>query len=316
MRDGRCGCGSLDWDGMSAKDVDEYLQGLEEPKRSTLVGAVEKSLVAPQLAKFIARHFGSLGSAWLEALPERIERYRAEWGLEVEGFLVGGLMSCCLSVSTADGEAAVLKLSGPWTPARPEALALRVWDGGPAPRLLHADETGDGALLLERIAPGQPLGSTDDDQIEGVTKLLGSLHPGVVSEEATRVLSPLANVVESLIATAEAEAAARSAHEASRLAPRLERTQRLARTLLSSAKGDATLLHGDLENKNILRCKTRGLVAIDPLPCVGDAAYDVGYWLANFNRDEREAKSASLAKQLDLDQARLLAWAAVAAIEA
>lgn len=275
-----------------------------------------KSLVAPQLANFIARHYGPLGRAWLEGLPERIEHYRAEWELEVEGFLPAGFASCCLSVTTAQGEAAVLKLSGPWTPARPEALALKVWDGGPAPRLLDADESGDGALLLERIAPGQPLSSTDDDLIGAVAQLMRSLHAGHVSEEIAQLLPPLADVVETLIATAGAEAAARSADEASKLAPRLDRTRRLARKLLSSAKDDATLLHGDLENRNILRCNARGLVAIDPLPCVGDAAYDVGYWLANVDRDEREAKSASLAQQLDLDQARLLAWAAVASIEA
>jgi streptomycin 6-kinase len=280
-----------------------------------IVEAVGESLVAPQLATFIARHFGSLGSAWLEGLPKRIERYRVEWELEVEGFLPGGLMSCCLSVSTARGEAAVLKLSGPWTPARPEALALRLWDGGPTPRLLQADESGYGALLLERIAPGQPLSSTDADLIT-VARLIGSLHAGSVPEETLRLLPSLADVVESRVATAGAEAAARSADEASRLTPRLERTRRLAHELLSSTNGDATLLHGDLESRNILRCNARGLAAIDPLPCVGDPAYDVGYWLADVDRDEREAKSVSLAQHLDLDQTRLLAWAAVASIEA
>src|SRR5438067_2358667 len=82
----------------------------------------------PQLTRFIRRHFGPLGSAWLERLPELIERYRAEWELEVEGFLPGGLMSCWLAVRTKQRDAAVLKLCGPWTPARPEAVALRVWD--------------------------------------------------------------------------------------------------------------------------------------------------------------------------------------------
>ena len=267
--------------------------------------------MAPELARFVARHYGPRGRAWLAGLPGRIERYRAEWELEVEGVLPTGFSSSCLSVTTAEGAAAVLKLSGPWTPARPEALALRVWDGGPAPRLLRADEAGDGALLIERIIPGQPLSNAEDDLIRGVTQLLSSLHGRPASEEAARLLPPLAAVVGALITTAGAEAAARSSDEASTLAPRLERTRRLAQKLLSSAKGDATLLHGDLENRNILHCKTRGLVAIDPSPCVGDAAYDAGYWLANVDRHEREATSALLARRLDLDQTRLRGWAAV-----
>jgi streptomycin 6-kinase len=31
-----------------------------------------------------------------------------------------------------------------------------------------------------------------------------------------------------------------------------------------------------IENKNILVCQKRGLVVIDPLPCIGDPAYDAG----------------------------------------
>jgi streptomycin 6-kinase len=60
----------------------------------------------------------------------------------------------------------------------------------------------------------------------------------------------------------------------------------------------------------------RGLVAIDPLPCVGDAAYDAGYWLGNIDRAERDTASVALAEALDLDRTRLLAWAAVATLEA
>jgi streptomycin 6-kinase len=271
--------------------------------------------VAPELAGFIARHYGPRGRAWIEGLPQRIERYRAEWELEIEDVMPPGFSSCCLSVSTSARQAAVLKLSGPWTPARPEALALRIWNGGPAPRLLRADEAGDGALLIERITPGRPLSNVRDDLIDDVAQLISNLHGGQILEEAARLLPPLADVVETLIKTAGTEAAARSSDEASMLAPRLEKTRRLARELLSSANGAATLLHGDLENRNILDCSTRGLVAIDPLPCVGEAAYDAGYWLANLDRDEREPTSALLAQRLGLDPTRLLAWAAVVSIE-
>jgi streptomycin 6-kinase len=271
--------------------------------------------VAPALAGFVARHYGKRGRAWLEQLTTRIERYRADWELEVEGVLPTGFSSCCLAVSRTGVEPAVLKLSGPWTPARPEVLALRIWNGGSVPRLLRADEIGDGALLLERIAPGQPLSDARDDLVEGVAQLISDLNIGRASEEAVELLPPLASVVETQIATAGAEAAARSSDEASTLAPRLTKTRRLARKLLSSAKRDVILLHGDLENRNILLCNSRGLVAIDPLPCVGEASYDAGYWLANLDRDEREPASAVLAQRLDLDQERLLAWAAVVSIE-
>ena len=69
---------------------------------------------------------------------------------------------------------------------------------GPAPRLLRADETGDGVLLIERVIPGQPLSNAEDDLIRGVTRLVSSLHGAPASEEASRLLPPLAAVVGAL----------------------------------------------------------------------------------------------------------------------
>jgi streptomycin 6-kinase len=87
-------------------------------------------------------------------------------------------------------------------------------------------------------------------------------------------------------------------------------------TLISSRPDRLWLLHGDLENKNILRCGKRGLVAIDPLPCIGDPAYDAGYWLASaVDQGGRDEASIRLSASLGLDPARVRAWAAVVALE-
>ena len=55
----------------------------------------------------------------------------------------------------SSGDAAVLKLSGPGTPAEPEAVAHRHWNAGPAPFLIGADHDGD-ALLLDRLMRSIP----------------------------------------------------------------------------------------------------------------------------------------------------------------
>jgi streptomycin 6-kinase len=53
-----------------------------------------------------------------------------------------------------------------------------------------------------------------------------------------------------------------------------ERGRRLA-TRLARHDSSVVLLHGDLTLSNILDGEAeRGLVAIDPAPCVGDAAFD------------------------------------------
>jgi streptomycin 6-kinase len=277
---------------------------------------VDERVLSPDFEQFVARHFGARGRDWLDRLPEQVERYLARWRLEFEHFLPGGLMSCCLAVRTEAGQAAVLKLSGPWTSASAEALALRAWNGGPAPMLLRSDEDGD-ALLLERISPADQFGDgTGPGEIQLLAELLASLHAPALDRGTKAHLPALPAVVEKQIVTAGDEALARSIAEGKELRPRLKRARARAMELLGSSAGRDVLLHGDLESKNILYCQSRGLVAIDPLPCVGDPAYDAGYWLA-FALDPKawERASAQLAKRLDLEPARVRAWASVVALD-
>lgn len=235
---------------------------------------MSEQLVSPAFAQFVGRHFGTIGRAWLDLLPERVEYYPRAWGLDIGRFLPGGLLSCCLAVSTANDEA-VLKLAGPWAPVAGEATALEAWNGGPAPKLL----------------------------------------PPPLRAELHDRLPPLGAVVHDVINTAGAEATTRSAAEAAALRPRLELARTRARSLLAEPHAPV-LLHGDLENKNILHCDRRGLAAIDPLPCIGDAAYDAGYWLASAVCEERRnALTDLLAEALNVDPIRLHTWAAIAALD-
>ena len=87
---------------------------------------MQQPLYSLDFERFVARHFGAQGRAWLDRLPARVEHYVRVWQLELEQHLAGGLMSCCLAVRTLDGTSAVLKLDGPWTPAQPEIRALTV----------------------------------------------------------------------------------------------------------------------------------------------------------------------------------------------
>ncbi len=302
-------------------DPERDRHGLDRPAAScapvTAYGRpVGTPLYSGDLERFISRHFGSRGRVWLDQLPARVEQYQRAWGLEIEGYLPGGLMSCCLAVRIADRTRAVLKLDGPWTPARREILAFRLWNGRAAPDLFRADEAG-GALLLERIEPGTSLeGGAAREEIVNVGRLLGVLHGSAARAAVFQHLPPLADVVEEQIATAGDEAAARSPAEATALRPALERAREMASRLLESWDGDDVVLHGDLESKNILICQKRGLAAIDPLACVGEPAYDAAYWavsaLPGGRRDER---CALLAAERGLDPERVRRWASVIAID-
>jgi streptomycin 6-kinase len=82
--------------------------------------------------------------------------------------------------------------------------------------------------------------------------------------------------------------------------------------------GPARLLHGDLHAGNVLRAEGgRGLVAIDPRPCLGDPAFDAVDWVLAAGGGEQAVRQridwlANHAAGPDPD--RVWAWCRVMAV--
>ena len=109
----------------------------------------------------------------------------------------------------------------------------------------------------------------------------------------------------------------RSDPAVSRVVPseRLERGREVARAL-AAGDGAAVLLHGDLHAGNVLHGgSARGLVAIDPRPCLGDPAFDAVDWV--FSREDDpgawEARRMELAGAIGCSSDRLRLWCAALA---
>lgn len=133
-------------------------------------------MIPEAMAAFALRH-GSSGAAWVERLPQLIEKYSSRWDLDVEGPLPGaGRAAWVGAATTADGADVVLKLAWPHPEAETEAAGLRFFAGRAAVRLLDSDE-GDFALLLERLRPGRDLWSLPDtrDADEAAAVVLAGL---------------------------------------------------------------------------------------------------------------------------------------------
>jgi streptomycin 6-kinase len=253
--------------------------------------------VEPSFRAFVVRMFGAEGRRWLDELPDLTSGLASRWGLELGAELSGGVLACVREAVTKDGRAVVLKVAGPWSPTAKEAAALRAWSGAAAPELLEVDENV-GALLLERISPGAPVW---DAQATEVAAVLRSLHaapsfPGLrsIGETAER------RVIRAL--------------EQSRSTPYKVDWALGKIAELESEPAPSVLLHGDFDGRNLLRCARRGLAAIDPLPCVGDPAYDAGHWAHANGLPGRRARTTAVAEALGLDVARVRGWCAVAAI--
>ena len=80
---------------------------------------------------------------------------------------------------------------------------------------------------------------------------------------------------------------------------------------LAQNRSATVLLHGDLSPSNILDASdARGLVAIDPAPCLGDAAFDaidLILWQAD-DVETIKARVEMVASAIDGDAERLLDW--------
>lgn len=247
----------------------------------------------------MVRRFGPGVLAWAEGVDARAQALAAAWALRLGApFATGNTSRTIAATRIADGAPVVLKLVPEPALVAAEALALRAWAAtGAAPALL---EVTDDALLVERILPGTRLvDRAAPATVAEVAALVGALH-------ATPPPGGLPTLGERL-GFVYAIAARRGAD------PALVARGRAAALALAGDGGPAALLHGDLHAGNVLDGgPVRGLVAIDPRPCVGDPLFDLVDWVLHDGDPTQRARA--LAAATGRDPQRLLAWTRAAAV--
>jgi streptomycin 6-kinase len=155
---------------------------------------------------------------------------------------------------------------------------------------------------LERRSSSLPLTPT-----ESAAELLSSLHgSGVPAPSCPTVEQRVAYLFDS-----SAKLYDRRPELAALIPPALYERGRGLATGLARDTSPIVLLHGDLTPSNILDGGAeRGLVAIDPAPCLGDAAFDAVdliLWQAD-DLGTIEERSARLSAATGADAERLLGW--------
>jgi streptomycin 6-kinase len=245
---------------------------------------------------------------WFDELPAVLRALEERWQIELGPLIPRGSMSVVIHCRMADGRRAVLKVSPDRTRLMNEAAALESWTTAHTPSVLAADESA-GALLLEAIEPGDPLiDSTTYPSVESVAELLTSLQDTGVPEPS---YPPLANRIAYLFDSGT-KPYERHPELGELVPPKLYERGRLLATRLVEDVAPTSLLHGDLTPSNVLDGGSeRGLVAIDPAPCLGDDlafdAVDLLLWQAE-DVEMIAARAGHLAAALDVDPGRLLDW--------
>lgn len=242
-------------------------------------------------------------AAWLDNLPDLLQRLEHVWALTLDTPLNGEEPTCSYvsAVLCENRTSAVLKIPMPHMEAEHEIYGLRFWAGDPTVRLLRADDDS-GAMLLERCKPGTTLRvleeSEQDVVISGLLRRLWRLpsapHP-------VRPLSALTKYW-----SKEALADVDRWPDSVLVREGLRLFEELPRNATSEV-----LLVTDLHAGNVLRAEREPWLVIDPKPFVGDPAYDATQHLFNcFGRlrSNPDKTIQRLADLLGVDYERLRLW--------
>ncbi len=274
------------------------------------------------------RHHQTLqGRHWLGDVRDFIEQALRQWQLTLDlppsGTPWHGQSGVVVPVVTAEGGQAALKIAFPHEEAGLEPLALKLWAGTGAVRLL-ADDDSLGALLLERLDEKRSLAELPMEEAiplwAGVTREL-NIHPddgpqwrGLprISASAERNSDELPQAWTDL-----GEPFPRWLLEAA-----LEVCQ--TRGDVGRRSSNDVLVHTDLHYQNILaRPGTGQYLAIDPQIQVGDAEYAVAPCLWNRLQDLPAVNAAAglrrraskLAQSAALDEDLCAQWAVLREVD-
>lgn len=255
----------------------------------------------------LMRRFGDGVRPWLAALPDRLLALRDRWRLNLDSVIPQGSMSVVIRCRTGQGQRAVLKISPDRDRVEREVAGLTHWATPHVPTVLRTD-AAIGALLMEAIEPGTPLQDSGSYPALGdVALLLTALH---TDRTPNLPLPSVADRVADLFAS-WAQPRQDDPTLIAVVPPELYERGRLLALRLARAPVPTVLLHGDCTPVNILDGGAgRGLVAIDPAPCLGDPAFDaidLIFWQAG-DLDTIRQRVAVLAPAIGVDDTRLLDW--------
>lgn len=272
--------------------------------------------VPPDFAQATIAREGEAGRAWIDSLPRTVTRLVRRWDLVVDGPLLHGCTAIVVPVRHA-GVRRMLKVRWLDASTAQEGLALRIWNGRGAVRLLAEDDEA-GALLLERLDPRRSLADVPEE--EAVT-------------EAARLLGRLAVPAPPEVRSVP-DAVKASAEELSILWERfrppfprdtLERVLALAAALAGSADPGGTgrpplVVNCDLHYENVLRGTREPWLAIDPKILAGDLEYAVAQLIWNRASElatprDLDRRLAAITAEVALDAGRARRWTVVRLVE-
>ncbi|WP_411145830.1 aminoglycoside phosphotransferase family protein [Streptomyces sp. x-80] len=257
-------------------------------------------------------HYGPDAQPWLDDAPKLLEQAAERWKLSLGDYHDAGHASVIATATGLDGRPLLLKA---WTDPsryRHEVDTLRLWAGGPTADVVEAaDDLAVAALELV----GRRAGGADRPahELQVVAAALRGLHTSGQRRPRTDCLPRLAE------------------HLMLEVRPRIDRRARGLslgglRTLievelsafdaLKEDPGRATVLHADLYRENVLFDWRGHPRLIDPLPMVGDPAFDWAFWTVYYDLGRGTAERLATASRVSrIPVPELAPWCRLLAVD-
>ncbi|MFH7595582.1 aminoglycoside phosphotransferase family protein [Streptomyces racemochromogenes] len=225
---------------------------------------------------------GPAGSAWLATLPATVRELAERWDCTPDGDPLYGGVGIVVPMLRKSAGPVVLKVSFPHPENRSEPDALAVW-GGRGAVLLHERDDDRYAMLLERAHLTTLAQAAQGDEVAAIAGSVSRRLAVPAPAGLPRLQDRAAGWEEQLLRDAGDFPGA--------LASRTVQAAIATVRELAQHQPD-TLLHGDLNARNVLAGTREPWLAVDPKGWVGDRAYDCGTLT--------KSRSVVLAEQGDL----------------
>jgi streptomycin 6-kinase len=247
---------------------------------------------------------GAAGARFVSELPTLVDTFVDRWQLTVSGPAMHGMVALVVPVKRPDGFPAVVKFQLRDEETVGEAIALRMWDGDGAVKLLGYDES-TGTMLLERLdssmsAAIESGAITVRDGIVIIAELLARL----TSVHAPTGMRRLEDIAGQMLDDLPYALSCVDGDEDRRLLAVCGD----AVTDVVHEAGDQ-LLHWDLHFDNVLTSHRQPWLAIDPKPLAGDPGFDLLPAIDNlFDADEVLWRFDAMTEIIGLDRERAKVW--------
>jgi len=237
-------------------------------------------------------------------LLERIQRHARAWRLAVED--VFETETSAIASVTRQGQPLLLKVVKQQGDEWHSGKVLQAFAGMGVARLY---EETDGAVLIERLRPGNSLVSLvlngDDEEATTILATVMQKMAGAEIPKSCVTAQDWAKGFDRYLASCDDQ-----------ISSQLVKSGQRVYTDLCGSQLQVRLLHGDLHHYNVLYDADRGWLAIDPKGVVGELEYEVGAALRNpVERPDLFASASTVKRRLKqfssiltLDVERALAW--------